>query len=176
MIQLDGTLCGPSTLILALLSWWGARRTINQTREAHKPAKPTNSWGAQRTMIQLDGPRIGPSTLILALLTWWGAPRTINQTREAHKPAKPTNSWDALRTMIQLDGKLCGPSSNSNLKIQNSKFDYETPIHDPSDSMRPAVYTSSRPGCWPGKNGEHSRIFREGKDRRNPRRRIGSGV
>src|SRR5690606_121966 len=35
--------------------------TINQTREAHKPAKPTNSWGASRTMIQLDGPQSGPS-------------------------------------------------------------------------------------------------------------------
>src|SRR5690606_8550738 len=38
-----------------------APRTINQTREAHKPAKPTNSWGASRTMIQLDGPQSGPS-------------------------------------------------------------------------------------------------------------------
>src|SRR5690606_29551809 len=44
-----------SSLILALLTWWGALRTINQTREAHKPAKPTNSWGASRTMMQLDG-------------------------------------------------------------------------------------------------------------------------
>src|SRR5690606_20386649 len=40
---------------------WFALRIINQTREAHKPAKPTNSWGASRTMIQLDGPQSGPS-------------------------------------------------------------------------------------------------------------------
>src|SRR5690606_20210186 len=33
----------------------------HRAREAHKPAKPTNSWGASRTMIQLDGPRSGPS-------------------------------------------------------------------------------------------------------------------
>src|SRR5690606_28790953 len=50
-------------LILALLTWWGAPRTINQTREAHKPAKPTNSWAAQRTMIQLDGAQSAPSRL-----------------------------------------------------------------------------------------------------------------
>src|SRR5690606_15994585 len=34
---------------LSRFVWWGARRTINQTREAHKPAKPTNSWNALRT-------------------------------------------------------------------------------------------------------------------------------
>src|SRR5690606_31724174 len=56
-----------SSLILALLTWRGALRTINQTREAHKPAKPTNSWGALRTMIQLDGPQSGPSSFVLAL-------------------------------------------------------------------------------------------------------------
>src|SRR5690606_12154693 len=31
-------------------------RDLNQTREAHKPAKPTTSWDAPRTKIQLDGP------------------------------------------------------------------------------------------------------------------------
>src|SRR5690606_25193045 len=35
--------------------WWGARLTISQTREAHKPANPTNSWGASRTILHLDG-------------------------------------------------------------------------------------------------------------------------
>src|SRR5690606_5806503 len=40
---------------------WGGLRTISQTREAHNPAKPTNSWGALRTMIQLGGTLCGPS-------------------------------------------------------------------------------------------------------------------
>src|SRR5690606_19687709 len=55
------TITSLSSLIFALLAWWGARRTINQTREAHNPAKPTNSWGALRTMIQLGGTLCGPS-------------------------------------------------------------------------------------------------------------------
>src|SRR5690606_21028840 len=33
---------------------------FNQTREAHKPAKPTNSWGAPRSMIQQHGSLRGP--------------------------------------------------------------------------------------------------------------------
>src|SRR5690606_26638193 len=40
---------------LSRFVWWGALRTIHPTRDAHQPAKPTNSLGALRTMIQLDG-------------------------------------------------------------------------------------------------------------------------
>lgn len=32
--------------------WWLAPRTISQTREALKPAWPTNSWDAPQTMTQ----------------------------------------------------------------------------------------------------------------------------
>src|SRR5690606_20213530 len=50
-----------SSLIFAIHTWWGAFRTISQTREAHTPAKPTNSWIALLTMIQLGGTLCCPS-------------------------------------------------------------------------------------------------------------------
>src|SRR5690606_20854919 len=91
-----------SSLILALLTWWGTLRTINQTREAHKPARPTNSWDALRTMTQLRRALRGPSHRSLhsfSLCLPGGAlcgPST--------KRAKRTN-----RRGRQTHGTLCGP-------------------------------------------------------------------
>src|SRR5690606_37774755 len=41
----------PLSVSLCLMGRYAAHKP---TREAHKPAKPTNSWGATRTVIKLD--------------------------------------------------------------------------------------------------------------------------
>src|SRR5690606_15833322 len=91
-----------SSLILALLTWWGALRTINQTRAAHKPAKPTSSWNALRTMIQLGGPRCGRSPRPLPSLSL-GLPGGA-LCGPSTKRAKRTN-----RRSRQTHGALRGP-------------------------------------------------------------------
>src|SRR5690606_1848473 len=91
-----------SSLILALLTWWCALRTINQTREAHKPAKPTNSWGALRAMIQLGGKLCRPSHRSLLSFSPYLPGGAL--CGPSTKRAKRTN-----RRSRQTHGTLCGP-------------------------------------------------------------------
>src|SRR5690606_6870626 len=78
------------------------KQGFNQTREAHKPAKPTNSCGTPRSMIQLHGSLRGPCRITseaglhpIARSAQTREPDTLMGHSAVHDPT----AWLAPRTM-----------------------------------------------------------------------------